>query len=415
MSPNLHTGGATYRRLAASAALMWLVCIGAATPASLPGEPGDPTRPSGVAHISPELDDVPVSGAPYEQAVAATDRARTDLATGEERLAAATTRAGQLEARRVELVALIDSDSEKLERTRATIAELRSLLKQLALQAYVGAGDTAAADAALTFDTDAYLEDRTPLRLREAVTSSTHADFVEQIEVADRVGARLEANRAALVENTAEREATAAEGASAEAAIETASGELRAALLRLRDTRALALVDGTDLPLVALDAYVNAERIARVRTPGCHLHWSLLAGIGRIESGQGTHGGAALRPDGTLTRPITGVALDGTNGNEEIRNPDGSYMRAQGPMQFLPSTWASVAIDGDGDDVTDIQNLYDAAASAGAYLCRNSVDLSTVAGLRRAVLSYNFSGSYVEAVLRAMRDYAEAVPALDGS
>ncbi|HET8929600.1 MAG TPA: lytic murein transglycosylase [Acidimicrobiales bacterium] len=362
------------------------------------------------AHISAALGEIPVSGAAYEQAVAAMERTRADLEADETRLREATTRIGTLTVERGRLERAIDSDEAVKAEADRKIATLRTQLRHLALQAYVGADDRSSTEAALTLDTDVFLQARKAVTMRRAVTESSHERYERQVAVSTAAGERLERNRAARLQAIADLESSSAEADAARQGIERGRVALTDRLVELRDARAVAFVDGTDLPLVALDAYVHADRIARLTTPGCHLHWSLLAGIGKIESGQGTHGGASVRQDGTLTRPIIGIPLDGNNGTETIVDADGGFMRAQGPMQFLPSTWASIAIDGDDDDRTDIQNLYDAAASAGAYLCRNGVDLATAAGLRRAILSYNFSGDYVGKVIRAMNDYAEALP-----
>lgn len=391
---------------------MSVVALGVSSEAA--AEPPDAAEVATVraAHISAELGEIPVSGAAYARATAAMDRARADLEADETRLRDATKRIGTLTAQRGRLEGAIEADEAIKAEADRKISTLRTQLQHLALQAYVGVDDRSSTRAALALDTEVFLEARTAVTMRRAVTQSSHERYEHQVAVSTAAGERLDESRAALLETIADLESSGAEAESARRAIETDRDELADRLVELRDARAVAFVDGTDLPLVALDAYFRAGRIAQVRTPGCHLHWSLLAGIGKIESGQGTHGGAAVRQDGTLTRPITGIPLDGNNGTETILDSDGGFMRAQGPMQFLPSTWASVAIDGDDDDRTDIQNLYDAAASAGAYLCRSGVDLATAPGLRRAILSYNFSGEYVGKVIRAMDGYAEALPNL---
>jgi membrane-bound lytic murein transglycosylase B len=387
-----------------------IVAVGAAPRAA--AEPPDAAPTAGVraAHISADLADIPVTGAGYERAVAATDRAQATLEADETRLREATERIASLTAERARLERAIETDDAIKAEADRRITTLRTRLRHLALQAYVGADDRSSTGAALTLDTEVFLEARTSVTLRRAVTHTSHERYVRQVAVSAAAGRRLDVNRAALVRAIADLASRAAEADDARRAIARDRNLLADSLVRLRDARAVAFVAGTDLPLVALDAYVHAARIAQFETPGCHLHWSLLAGIGEVESGQGTHGGASVRPDGTLTRPITGIPLDGTNGTETILDPNGGHMRAQGPMQFLPSTWASVAIDGDDDDRTDIQNLYDAAASAGAYLCRNGVDLATAAGTRRAILSYNFSGDYVGKVIAAQQRYADALP-----
>jgi membrane-bound lytic murein transglycosylase B len=74
-------------------------------------------------------------------------------------------------------------------------------------------------------------------------------------------------------------------------------------------------------------------------------------------------------------------------------------------MQFIPSTWARWATDGDGDGDEDPQNLYDAAAAAAAYLCYGR-RMDTDEGLRAGYFSYNHSEFYVETVLSFAHGYA---------
>src|SRR6202158_4202638 len=56
------------------------------------------------------------------------------------------------------------------------------------------------------------------------------------------------------------------------------------------------------IPLMALNAYRNAERMMAVAEPGCGVSWNLLAGIGRIESMHANGGATDAR--GTAVRPI---------------------------------------------------------------------------------------------------------------
>ncbi len=193
-------------------------------------------------------------------------------------------------------------------------------------------------------------------------------------------------------------------------ALEASATEALPGLRSERDlSRRVATVRGTDLQLVALDAYLQA---ASGSSPGCNLNWSLLAGIGRVESRHGRFGGRSVAAYGAVSPPIIGIPLDGTNNTREILDSDGGaydgdavYDRAVGPMQFIPTTWAVFAADGNGDGVADPQNIYDSAASAAKYLCRAG-DLSDAGNRQRAVLSYNRSDSYVASVLSNMASYA---------
>ena len=174
---------------------------------------------------------------------------------------------------------------------------------------------------------------------------------------------------------------------------------------------------GAAIPALTLRAYREAAAWAAGFDPGCRLPWTVLAGIGRIESNHGLFGGAATRfsAAGTVSPRITGPALDG-NGVASIPDSDGGrwdgdtvWDRAVGPMQFLPGTWRSLGRDGSGDQVADPNNLFDAAVSAAGYLCLSGGDLTDPARLRQAVYSYNHSWPYVDAVLGWARLYQGGV------
>ena len=161
----------------------------------------------------------------------------------------------------------------------------------------------------------------------------------------------------------------------------------------------------TGLAPRVLRAYAGAEVVLATEQPACGLGWALLAGIGALESGHGTIHGSGVGPDGVVSPPVVGPALDGSPGLAALRDSedgaldgDPTWDRAVGPMQFLPSTWARWAADGDGDGVADPQQVDDAALAAGRYLCASG-DVETADHLRRALLSYNRSGEYAARVV----------------
>jgi hypothetical protein len=105
------------------------------------------------------------------------------------------------------------------------------------------------------------------------------------------------------------------------------------------------------------------------------LSWTVLAAIGQIESADGQNVG-----------PSTAGAL--------------------GPMQFLPSTWATWGIDGFGDTgAPDIMNPFDAVPSAARLLCAGGAT-SGGPGLRQAIFDYNHANWYVDEVLALAAEYA---------
>ncbi|WP_406189819.1 lytic murein transglycosylase [Streptomyces griseus] len=156
------------------------------------------------------------------------------------------------------------------------------------------------------------------------------------------------------------------------------------------------------IPASILAAYKQAERTVATTDPNCRLPWQLLAAIGKVESGQAR--GGRVDANGTTTSPILGPALNG-QGFALIKDTDGGaydgdavHDRAVGPMQFIPSTWASWGQDANGDGRKDPNNIYDAALAAGRYLCANDRDLAIAADLDKAVLSYNRSTEYLRTV-----------------
>jgi membrane-bound lytic murein transglycosylase B len=199
---------------------------------------------------------------------------------------------------------------------------------------------------------------------------------------------------------------------------------------------ALARVDVPTLtgriPATALDAYRTASSRAGSINEACAVDWAILAGIGQIESRHGRiDPGHDLRANGDVVPPIRGRALDGTGGTQTIPDTDdgtldgdATWDRAVGPLQFIPTTWAELGRDGNGDGVRDPDNLYDAAMTAVAHLClREPGDYAQRHELRRALIAYNASGRYAEDVLgwvdryrsTPLDDLVEASPASPAS
>jgi hypothetical protein len=168
------------------------------------------------------------------------------------------------------------------------------------------------------------------------------------------------------------------------------------------------------IPGAALDAYQFAQGTLASTRPACHLSWPVLAGIGRIESDHASHG--RVDTFGNTLGPILGPRLDGSPGVAAIPDTDQGVLdgdtvwdRAVGPMQFIPSTWRSVGVDGNGDGVANPTNIYDSTIAAGLYLCAGGTNLSDPNRLRAAVFRYNHSATYVDVVLLWARAYLTGV------
>jgi hypothetical protein len=67
-------------------------------------------------------------------------------------------------------------------------------------------------------------------------------------------------------------------------------------------------------------------------------------------------------------------------------------------MQFMPATWASIGVDGNGDGHADITNTADSVMSAANYLTKSGASKGPD-GVRRAILAYNHADWYVNDVL----------------
>ncbi len=174
---------------------------------------------------------------------------------------------------------------------------------------------------------------------------------------------------------------------------------------------AVSTLSSNGIPSAALEAYRRAETLLGKADKSCKLPWNLVAAIGRVESNHGRSNGNALTKDGLAQPGIYGVPLNG-NGVAKILDTDRGafdkdtvWDRAVGPMQFIPGTWSSAGIDSDNDGKKNPQDIDDAAAAAGVYLCAGSDDLSTDPGARSAVHRYNHSDSYVDLVMKISSAY----------
>jgi peptidoglycan hydrolase CwlO-like protein len=167
---------------------------------------------------------------------------------------------------------------------------------------------------------------------------------------------------------------------------ETRLRELRAAeRARILEQKAATAVGGTQLGYelgIARDDIVSeaVEPISKseyrklyreaARQYGFGEDWYILAAVGKVESDHGANMG-----------PSTAGAL--------------------GPMQFLPSTWETAGVDGDGDGVANIMDPRDAIPAAAGYLKTGGAPQDWYA----ALFSYNHADWYVIKVLGVAEGY----------
>lgn len=180
-------------------------------------------------------------------------------------------------------------------------------------------------------------------------------------------------------------------------------------------------LEALDIPEVMVRAYMSASARAGEVSGGCEVRWTILAGIGKIESNHGrTHGPRTTFSEEGDVRPlIIGTALDGSDGTRAVPDTDEGHWdhdrawdHAVGPMQFIPSSWQSFGRDGNDDGDRDPHNAFDAALGAVGHLCLSAPgEYEDGDALARALYAYNRSASYVDEVIYWI-DYYDAV--LDG-
>jgi membrane-bound lytic murein transglycosylase B len=178
---------------------------------------------------------------------------------------------------------------------------------------------------------------------------------------------------------------------------------------------ALRMSKATNIPQRALEAYANAHAMMAAAHPNCRITWVTLAAIAAVESKHGGFEGRNLLPDGRPSAPIIGPTLNGSPGVKAIADTDNGLLdgdkiwdHAVGPFQFIPSTWAKWRADGNGDGITDPQNIDDASVAASQYLCADNRNLSSGDGWLRAILSYNDSLDYAQEVYGFAQAYARS-------
>jgi transglycosylase-like protein with SLT domain len=349
-------------------------------------------------------------GSSWSRAVDRLDSALFAVAENDRQLVASRGRIAELRGELAAVDAAYSAVRGEAAALSAELADVEAILRSRALDRFVH------------FDDNPLLGIDDPSTATDAGRNTALGRRVDELQFSTREGILLLQDETATEERRlASRRVEVAAGiASTEAVIAQRDGrvaelaaDVETAMGNVRSARWSAAIPGVDLSVVALDAYLNAESLLGEKWPECGFRWWMVAGVARIESRHGRFGGRSLRADGRVDRPIIGIALDGGPGVRAMADTDDGefdgdlvWDRAVGPLQFIPETWSRRGRDGSGDGYADPQNIYDAAYSAGRYLCALGGNLGSRAGLRGAYFGYNNSSVYVADVIEYADRYA---------
>ena len=176
-------------------------------------------------------------------------------------------------------------------------------------------------------------------------------------------------------------------------------------------------VEGIDDTL--LDAYARGPGILETdEYEQCTgLRWSVLAGIGSVESDHGAT--VEIAPDGTTDPPFVGPRLDGSGVGGNVTphydtddgrwDGDDEYDRAVGVTQHLPANWSDYGVDATGSGEADPHNVFDSVAGTAVELCQSAqgepVDFADRDDLEDALFRYNPADWYVDDVMTEIEGY----------
>lgn len=228
-------------------------------------------------------------------------------------------------------------------------------------------------------DLQAYEESRDTLRELLRQISQKKNDYEGAVEEQEATTEELRRQEAALDESIvglrAERDRSTAR-------LQELEAEERARILESRPASGggtagkdyqldVARNDIVARPVESLPrkAYIKLYKEA-ARKYGFGRDWYVLAAIGQVESNHG-------------------------------QNMGPSSAGAMGPMQFMPATWATSGVDGNGDGTANVMDPRDAIPAAAGYLKEGGAPRDWYA----ALFSYNHADWYVKKVFAVAEGY----------
>ena len=225
----------------------------------------------------------------------------------------------------------------------------------------------------------AYEESEQTLRNTKRQISQKRSDYAAAIEEERKSTADLNRRKQALDESIARLGASKAQ---TEARLKKLKAAERARILKSAAATGwgeasrgyeLEIARG-DIVARAIDPISKKQYIKLYKKAakdyGFGPDWYILAAVGKVESNHGENMGP-------------------------------SSAGAMGPMQFLPSTWETSGVDGDGDGVANIMDPEDSIPAAAGYL----KDGGAPRDWYRALYAYNHADWYVKKVLAVAEAY----------
>jgi len=225
----------------------------------------------------------------------------------------------------------------------------------------------------------AYEESEQTLRNTKRQISQKRSDYDAAIEQEQKTTADLHRHEQALDESIARLGASKAQ---TEARLQKLKAAERARILKSAAAtgggeagrRYELEIARKDIVARAVDPIPKKEYTKlykkSARKYGFGPDWYILAAVGKVESNHGENMGP-------------------------------SSAGAMGPMQFLPSTWETSGVDGDGDGVANIMDPEDAIPAAAGYLKEGGAPRDWY----RALYTYNHADWYVKKVLAVAEAY----------
>ena len=211
----------------------------------------------------------------------------------------------------------------------------------------------------------AFMVVRTPVSLGEvqayASTPVSEANAVSEVNIAENINTNLQKPKILTIEEKATVQMTEYRQQLLEEAARI-KAENDARIARENADR-IAKLSAVGMKSEFIAQYIGASE--RYNVP-----WEIIAAVHYTETGQ--------RGDTTIS----------------------SYAGAQGPMQFMPSTFAAYGVDGDGDGLVSIGDVDDAIYSGANYMAANGANRGEIVN---ALFRYNNDMGYVNHVLGIAR------------